>query len=186
MINKQVVYKWFDLYSVEENAEEKNKLQEKILVSLQEIAVPTAADLHLWGLTYYFSDENREANLQLALEKFRAAWEADRSLFLSCLYIAHCYQDSGVYQQALRYYLLVDKDTLKAFQAWRYVKLLEQIAFCKHQLGQEKEAQKLFQKMLKEYKKLSPAERPIPNEMAQCLDPKDPVMIATQKLFSEH
>ena len=88
----------------------------------------------------------------------------------------------GDYKSALQYYLSVNRQEMKEFQVWRYVKLIEQIGFCYHQLGDEPEGRRYFKKVLAWYRKLPMDERVVPTELLQCLDPTDPIVTEIKQI----
>lgn len=154
----------------------------EVLNFIREIDVPDADDCYIWGLTYYNSDDDCEHHLDLALEKFLQAFELNSTHFMACLYVAHCYQDKRNFQQALKYYVLVNQEELRAFQIWRYVKLIEQIGFCHHRLGNPGLGRKQFVKVLEWYRKLPIEDRAVPTEMMQCLSETDEIVIEMKKI----
>lgn len=137
---------------------------------------------HIWGLIYYMSDEDIQNKTEFALKKFKVAYEMDNDNFLACLYIAHCYHDMQILDQALTYYELVDQDKLRAFQQWRYIKLIEQIGYCHYQLGRKKIGRQKFKEVLEWHKKLPFEERNIPSEMLSCLPPNDSLALEMKNI----
>lgn len=137
---------------------------------------PDSNDLHIWGLTYYMADKDETYDIDLALEKFLEAYQTDSSNFMACLYIAYCYHDKVMYEEALKYYEMVDQKVLRAFQLWRYVKLIEQIGFCHYQLGRQVLGRQMFQTVLEWYRKLAPEDRVVPSEMLACLPASDEII----------
>ncbi len=96
----------------------------------------TSLDYQILGLIDYESEDWRN-NSEKILENFKKSSELDKTNFLAQLYLAHIYHDMGNLKLALENYLKVDTETLKEFQLWRYVKLIEQIGFCTYELGNE-------------------------------------------------
>ena len=143
---------------------------------------PDSTDLYIWELTYYFSDDDSDHHLGLGLEKFLAAYELDSCNFMSCLYIAHSYHDRGELKNALKYYELVDKEALKKFQIWRYVKLIEQIGCCNYKLGNKELGRSKFQEILDWYRKLPFEDRVDTIELMQCLPESDEIVIELKEM----
>ncbi len=179
---KYVLIKKYDEFGFEENQGRKKFLRFEIFNILKEVEELDSEDFHIWGLTYYMSDDNREHNKNLALEKFLEAYKLDSTNFLACLYVAHCFHDKGEFQNALKYYELVNKKDLKEFQVWRYVKLIEQIGFCNYKLGNQTLGRKQFQEVLEWYRKLPIEDRAVPTEMLQCLADSDEIVIEMKEI----
>ena len=139
-------------------------------------------------MVYYMADDEKAKHMPLAFQNFTKAYEMDSDNFLACLYIAHCHHDRQELDLALKYYQLVDQEKLKEFQEWRYIKLIEQIGYCHHQLGDLEKARELFIWVLKMYQKESKEnefnELPLPVEMSQCLSGDDQIMIGIRKTDS--
>lgn len=74
------------------------------------------------------------------------------------------------------------EEELKAFQIWRYVKLIEQIGFCHYGLGNPKLGRKQFVKFLEWYRKLPIEDRTVPTEMMQCLPETDEIVLEMKKI----
>lgn len=179
---KDILIKKYEDFEVEERPEKKKSLRNEVFKILNNLDKPDSNDMHIWGLTYYMSDGDRENDINQALEKFLEAFELDSSNFLACLYTAHCFHDKGELQNALKYYELVDKEELKEFQIWRYVKLIEQIGFCNYKLGNQDLGRKMFQEVLEWYKKLPTEDRAVPSEMMQCLPESDEIVVEMKKI----
>ena len=81
------------------------------------------------------------------------------------------------FEDALKYYELVDKEQLREFQIWRYVKLIEQIGYCNYKLGKESLGREQFEIVLNCYRTLPPEDRVAPTEMLQCLPVTDEIVI---------
>ena len=179
---KTILITKFEAFDLEDNSERKKLLKFEVFNILKEIEKPDSDDLHIWGLTYYMSDNDKDYNRAQALNKFLDAFELDPDNFLACLYIAHCFHDQGDLENALKYYEKVDKDKLKKFRLWRYVKLIEQIGFCYHKLGNQSLGRKYFEEVVDWYQKLSFDEVAVPTEMKQCLPESDELIIKIEKL----
>lgn len=171
----------YEQFTLEEEAVAKQELRDTVFSLLQQLPELTSNDYQLWGLTYYFSDQSKEMT-QLALEKFTKAYEADSNNFMACLYIAHCYQDQQALDKALQYYELVDKESLRSFQFWRYVKLLEQIGYCHHQLGRVDVARLIFTEVVNLYKQHDGEDLATPTELLACLPETDELVIAIKTI----
>ena len=128
------------------------------------------------------ADEDKKNNLRLALEKFRKAVELDKENFLAILYTAHCYHDKKDFKKALFYYEEVNVNKLKEFRIWRFVKLIEQIGYCKYKLGRIKEGRENFEQILKWYEELGFDELVVPSELLECLDGSDPIVIRIKEI----
>lgn len=179
---KEILIEKYDSYIMEEYGEKKKLLRLEIFNILNEENQLDSDDFYIWGLTYYMADEDKKHNKNLALEKFIKAYELDVCNFLACLYIAHCYHDMGDLKNALRYYELVNKNDLKEFQIWRYVKLLEQIGYCEYKLGNEKKGREYFLNVLEWYRKLPIEDRAVPTEMLACLPESDKIIIEIKEI----
>jgi len=180
--SKEVLYNKFEQFELEENSEKKKLLKIELFNIIDSINNPDSEDYQIKGLVYYNSEEDLDHNLNLALENLLKAYELDSRNFMACLYIAHCYHDKQDYQNALKYYELVDQDQLKDFQIWRYVKLIEQIGFCHHKLGNIDKGRKKFEQVFDWFKKLPEEDRAAPTEMLECLDNNDELIIQIKQL----
>ncbi len=169
----------YEQFTLEGEAVAKQELRDTVFSLLLQLPELSSNDYQLWGLTYYFSDQSAET-AQLALEKFIKAYEADSNNFLACLYIAHCYQDQQELDKALQYYELVDKKGLRSFQFWRYVKLLEQIGYCHHQLGRVDVARQIFTEVVDLYQQHTQEDLAAPTELLACLAETDELVIAVK------
>ena len=172
----------FEAFQEEDTAAGKQLLKSEIINILEDLNEPDSDDFYIWGLVCYWSDDNKEYYLQLALDKFLKSYEKDTTNFMACLYTAHCYQDRGKLEKALSYYQKVDQEALKTFQIWRYVKLLEQIGYCYFKLGQKALGRQKFQEVLNWYCKLPIDDRAVPTEMIQCLPKSDKIMIEMRQI----
>lgn len=175
---KKILIDKYDAFYLEENATKKKLLQIQIQNILRDVSNPDTKDFHIWGLTYYSIDEEaeKEININLALEKFLKAYQLDTNNFLACLYVAHCFHDKNDLNQALNYYEKVNKEDLKEFQIWRYVKLIEQIGYCHFKLGREDIGKKKFEEVLNWYKKTEFGQLAVPAELMECLDKSDQIV----------
>jgi tetratricopeptide (TPR) repeat protein len=179
-----LLIKKFEAFDIEEHPERNILLRLEVFNILNELTNHSSDDLHIWGLTYYMSDDDKEHRTHLVLEKFLQSYELDTNNFLACLYIAHCYHDKGELEEALKYYELINKNKLKEFQNWRYVKLFEQIEFCNYKLGNEELGRTQFQEVLDLYKKSALEYKAYPTEMLQCLPESDEIIIEIMKIDS--
>lgn len=134
------------------------------------------------GLIDYES-EDWERNSSRILENFSKSVDKDETNFLAQLYLAHIYHDTGNLKLALENYLKVDAKALKKFQLWRYVKLIEQIGYCKYKLGNKAEGIKLFEKVLNCYKN-SQDEFGLarPTELLECLQENHKIVVEIKKI----
>ena len=175
---KKILIDKYDAFYLEENATKKKLLQIEIQNILRDVFNPDTEDFHIWGLTYYSIDEEaeKEINTNLALKKFLKAYQLDTNNFLACLYVAHCFHDKNDLNQALNYYEKVNKEDLKEFQIWRYVKLIEQIGYCHFKLGREEIGKKKFEEVLNWYKKTEFGQLAVPSELMECLDKSDQIV----------
>lgn len=167
--NEEKLLVLYDQFTMEEDPLKKISLRKEIVTLLEGTHELIPADIHIWGLVFYLSDDNKIHHKELALKKFLEAFKMDNTQFLSCLYAAHCYHDASDLNNALKYYQMVDQERLKSFQRWRYVKLIEQIGYCHYLLGNKKVGREHFENALKWYQRLPMEERPLPTEMMQCL-----------------
>lgn len=184
---QELLIKKYEAFEDEQNEQKKILLRFKVINILQShMDDLDSDDMHIWGLVYYMSDDDKEYHKPLALEKFLSAYEMDDSNFLACLYIAHCYHDTKDYMEALKYYMLVNQDDLKDFMLWRYVKLIEQIGFCLHKLGKTKKAEDKFLQVLNWYKMIpyDSTDLAIPQEIFECLPEDDNIVIELKKLIT--
>lgn len=179
---KHILNEKYEAFDWEEKPIMKTLLRTEVFNILRNIPSPDTDDLHIWGLTHYKSTDDQEYHKRLALEKFLEAYELDSQNFLACLYIAHCYHDTEELEKALTYYELVDKEDLKEFQVWRYVKLIEQIGYCQYKLGDKELGRQKFQTVLEWYRKLPMDERAIPVEMLACLPDSDEIVIEMKQI----
>ena len=179
---KEILIKKYEEFDLEENQERKKLLRFEVFNILKEVEEPDSEDFHILGLTYYKSDDDKEYNRNLAIEKFLEAYNLDSTNFLACLYVAHCFHDNGELGDALKYYEQVNKQDLREFQIWRYVKLIEQIGFCNYKLGKKDIGRKQFQEVLEWYRKLPMEDRAVPTEMMQCLPESDEIVIEMKEI----
>lgn len=175
--HKDLLVGKYEEFDLEQNPTRKKLLRFEILNILNELTEPDSEDFHIWGLTYYMSNDDSEYHTTLALEKFLEAYEMDSDNFMACLYIAHCYHDQGELESALKYYELVSREDLKGFQIWRYVKLIEQIGYCTYKLGNEELGRELFGEVLEWYRQLPMEDRAVPTEILECLPESDQIVV---------
>ncbi len=169
----------YDRFTIADNKAEKQELFNKAEEFLSALTSPSSDEYHIWGLLYYFLNTNdRAKDLSIAMDKFSAAIECSKENFLARLYLAHCFHDLKIYQKAIENYLLVNAEKLTEFNLWRYVKLLEQVGYCYHQIHQEEKALKYFEKMAVYYRDENNPELLIePMEIYDCLSQKHPLVI---------
>lgn len=181
----------YEAFEMEDDPVKKAELKAEVLDFLNRLERPDSDDFHIWGLTYYMSEEDKELNRKLALDKFLQAIKLEDSNFLSCLYAAHCYHDLKVWENALKYYELVNKEMLQDFQFWRYVKLLEQIAYCNYKMGKQELGRRQFLEVLRFYEEESESRSKLrvvypkhkreelvtPHELMSCLENLDPIKL---------
>jgi len=173
---KDILDKKYEDFRLEEHQQKKKLLQTEIRNILNNLEFPDSEDFYIWGLSFYFSDEDKDYNTNLALEKFLKSFQLDSNNFLACLYIGHCFQDKKDLQNALDYYEKVNQKELKEFQIWRYVKLIEQIGYCHFKLGRKEIGRKRFEEVLTWYKKSELGEMAVPTEIIECLDKSDQIV----------
>ena len=163
---------------MEENETKKSLLQIEIQNVLRNVNNPDSEDFHIWGLTYYSINNEKEKNqnTNLALERFLKAFELDKSNFLACIYIAHCFHDKKEFKEALKYYEKVNQKELKKIQILRYVKLIEQIGYCHFKLGIKEVGRQKFEEVLSWYKNKEIGEMAVPTELIECLDESDQIV----------
>lgn len=179
---KEILIQKYDAFSLEEDQDKQKQLQAEIWDLLAHESQLDSEDHHIWGLSYYMSEDEKVHRTAQALQHFLRALELDPANFMACLYAAHCYHDQGKLSEALRYYEQVDQAGLKAFQVWRHVKLIEQIGFCHYKLGDEKRGRELFAEVLSWYQKSDTEGLAIPVEMMQCLPESDPIIVEMKKI----
>ena len=175
------VLELYDKFVIAETLIEKEQLRNHIkdkLVSLKEM---TSENHQILGLIDYESEDWKNHSERI-LENFSKSVEKDETNFLAQLYLAHIYHDTGKLEIALKNYLKVDSKALKIFQLWRYVKLIEQIAYCKYKLGNETAGIVLFEKVLKWYKKAPENELARPSELLDCLPENHKIVVEIKKI----
>ena len=182
MNNKDILLRKFEEFELEEAPDKKKLLKADLLNILHGLEEPDSEDFYIWGLIYYKSADEKEYYINYALEKFLNCFQTDSSNFLACLYTAHCYHDIGDLEKALLYYELVNRQDLRDFQTWRYVKLIEQIGFCNYKLGNKEIARKQFQEVLDWYRRLPMEDRAAPMEMLQCLPESDEIIMEMKEI----
>lgn len=179
---KALLINKYDAYSLEVSGVKKKAIQFEIIRILESVKNPDSEDFYIWGLTFYMAGEVKENNLRLALEKFGKAVELDKDNFLAILYAGHCYHDKKAFKKALFYYEAVNVNRLKEFRIWRFVKLIEQIGYCKYKLGRIKEGRESFEEVLKWYEKMEFDELAVPSELLECLDDSDPIVVRIKEI----
>jgi len=178
---KEILIEKYNAFSLEENQEKMILLRDEIESILKKIEDPDSHDFHIWGLIHYNSD--LKIHLDIALEKFQNAYLLDSNNFLACLYIAHCFHDKRNLETALEFYKKVDQQKLKAFQFWRYVKLIEQIGFCHFKLGREQIGKEKFKEVLFFYKNQKEENSlAAPIELIECFEPNDTIVKEIKKI----
>ena len=179
---KSVLFKKHDLFDQSENDDQKLLYRYEIKTIVDEVEYPDAQDLHILGLTYYETAKD-EIDINEAHEYFLAALQENNNYYMARLYSAHCYHDNGDYESALKDYLAVDGDLLKAeFPLWRFVKLQEQIGYCYHKLGKITESKKYFNDILVFYQNEAYDELVDPSEVYECLEETDPIYTNLKKI----
>lgn len=176
-MNKDFLYKKYDDFEREENEVKRKILQFEVFNLLHEIETKDAEDYYLLGLTHYMSNDDKTYHKKLAIEQFQESLKIDCLHFLSRLYLAHCYHDFKNFELAALHYSKVDKQELKEFQYWRFVKLQEQLGECLYKLGDKERALMLFDFVLESYRdgKYDNEELPYPEEMLSALPLENPL-----------
>ena len=180
--NKETIIAKDDHFEAEEEPALKIRLRDEVLGILNSLFAPDSDDFHIWGLTYYMSDDNKDYHRKLALQMFQKAYQLDNSNFLACLYIAHCYHDNKQLKSALKYYELVNRQALLEWQPWRYVKLLEQIGYCHYKLGNTDRGRTYFQDVLEWFRKLPSEDIVPPGDLLDCLPDTDEIVIEIRRI----
>ncbi len=171
----------YDKFFISEKLDEKNSLRKSIREKIMSRNELTSQDYQILGLIDYESEDWRN-NSEKILENFKKSSELDKTNFLAQLYLAHIYHDMGNLKLALENYLKVDTKSLKEFQLWRYVKLIEQIGFCTYKLGNETAGIVFFEKVLNWYKKTPENELARPSELLECLPENHRIVIEIKKI----
>lgn len=114
-----------------------------------ELAPGNAGILYSLGFNAYLNPRRKVGE---AREWFTAALGKEPGHVMARLYLGHCCQDDGEWQEALDVYSGVDQEQLaRDWPRWRTVKLREQIAFCCLKCGLRDESILRFQEVLSEY-----------------------------------
>lgn len=163
-----------DDYQIETDPETKKEMGRSIIQYLNTKRYWKADDYHLKGLVGYFADigDDNHKILRDAIKDFNMALIMDAEYNWSKLFIGHCYQDLGEYNNALEFYNKVDLDWLGNIQPWRKGKLLEQIGYCHWKLAKKQLADSYFLYAYVIYAELDQDDLPNFNEMMECL-PED-------------
>lgn len=180
---KEILFKKYEAFEIEVNKEKKKLLTfeiENILkVNTEHL---DAEDYFIWGLIYYFQDEDVNWNIDKAIEKFEDSLEINATYNRSILFLAHCFQDKGELIKALDRYTSVNlMDFQSDSELWRYVKTLEQIGYCYYKTGNEEKGLDYFEKSMKFYEKEEEENLPSPIGIVKCL-PENHLFIQTLKL----
>jgi tetratricopeptide (TPR) repeat protein len=162
------IFKKYNKFVSAESKEEKNKLRTKIKQLLADYSDLDSNCYHILGLLDFESDD-WEDHIEQSICNFKKAIDLDKTNVLPQLYLAHCYHDLNQLELALEYYKKVDKEKLKAFQIWRYTKLIEQIGYCEYKLGNKQLGEQYFKEVLEWYRKLPEIDRVVPSELIECL-----------------
>ena len=115
---KEILYKKYDAFSLEGNEAKKKSLQSELQSILNKIDNHDSEDFYIWGLIYYISDEQKEYNKNIDLEKFIKAYQLDADNFLACLYVAHCFHDKKDFTNALNYYERVNQKSVYQIEGY--------------------------------------------------------------------
>ena len=120
---------------------------------------PSSADtMYLLGLTCYFESENDTSE---ARQWFLRALDADPAMARARLYLAHCLQDEGKWQEALNEYERVNLKQLSyEMQPWHLNRLREQMGYCCMRLGRKEDSIRLFELVLGQYENADPDNLP--------------------------
>jgi tetratricopeptide (TPR) repeat protein len=179
---KEILLRKYEDFEMEDYKEKKKLLTfeiENILKANNEDL--DAEDYFIWGLIYYFQDEDVNWNIDKAIEKFKASLGINSKYNKSILFLAHCFQDKGELIKALDNYTSVNLiDFQSNSQLWRYVKILEQIGYCYYKTGNEEKGLEYFGKSMKFYEKEEEVNLPNPVEIVKCL-PENHLFIRTLK-----
>ncbi|NHF61617.1 hypothetical protein FK220_019865 [Flavobacteriaceae bacterium TP-CH-4] len=172
----------YDKFFISENPTEKDSLRNDIRKKLLDQNELTSENYQILGLVDYESEDWKNHSERI-LENFSKSVEKDESNFLARLYLAHIYHDIGNLDLALENYLKVNDKELKKFQLWRYVKLIEQIGYCKYKLGDETGGITLFEKVLEWYRKTEDEyELARPTELLECLPENHKIVVGIKKV----
>jgi len=178
---REKAFEKFDEFYLAEEKSKKNKLRSEIQSLLNEYPEKDSNCYHLLGLLDYESDDWKEL-LGKSIQNFKKAIELDSTNVLPQLYLAHCYHDLNQLELALENYQKVDKEKLKEFQIWRYIKLIEQIGYCEYKLGNKKMGEQYFEEVLEWYKKVPEIDRAVPVELINCLPKNHRIVIEMKKI----
>ena len=181
-VYKKILLKKYNELDLELNSTRKKRLLREIDDLLSNEKTLDSDDYHLWGLSYYETETDINYHTSVALDKFLEAIKLNPAHFLARLYTAHCFHDKNNLEKALEHYLQVDKEELRKFQVWRYVKLLEQIGYCYYKLDKKSTGEQFFKQLLDWYKILPEQDRPVPIEMINCLPENHPYIIEMKKI----
>jgi tetratricopeptide (TPR) repeat protein len=120
---------------------------------------PSSADtMYLLGLSCYFENESDTSE---AKRWFLRALDAEPGMARARLYLAHCLQDEGAWQEALDEYERVDEVQLSSeIQAWHVNRLWEQMGYCCMKLERIEESIRLFDLVLEKYENADPDNLP--------------------------
>lgn len=181
---KDKIFEKYDDFSLLENKTEKDVLRSEIKTMLAEYSEMDSNCYHLLGLLDLESSDWKE-NIETSIGNFKKAIELDKGNFLAQLYLAHCYHDINQLELALKNYNKVNKEKLKKFQLWRYVKLIEQIGYCTYKLGNKTAGIAFFEKVLNWYKEIDENELAVPSELVECL-PNDHRIVTEIKKIADY
>lgn len=183
---KKLLFKKYEKFDVADSDELRHLLKFEIKNIIDEVDSPDAQDLHMLGLVFYDTLKDSH-DLVDAHNFFIQALKIDPKYNMARLYSAHCFQDKGELQEALKNYLLVDTLELKSdFALWRYVKLKEQIGYCYHKLGNLDGATRYFNEVLDFYYGEPFDELANPVEIYECLEDNDKTYKALKLIEKAH
>jgi tetratricopeptide (TPR) repeat protein len=176
------ILKEYDKFVISENSTQKKDIRDEIRNKILSKNELNSENYQILGLIDYESEDWKNHSERI-LENFTKSIEKDETNFLSQLYLAHIYQDTGNLKLALKNYLKVDTKALKNFHIWRYVKLIEQIGYCTFKLGNETAGIVFFEKVLKWYKKKNNEyDLARPSELIECLPKNHRIVIEIKKI----
>ncbi len=180
-IKDKAFKKYDEEFILEEDNAKRDRIRSEIQSMLDTYTEKDSNCYHLLGLLDYESDD-WEDHLEKSIQNFKKAVELDQNNVLPQLYLAHCYHDLNQLELALENYQKVNKEKLKEFLVWRYVKLIEQIGYCYYKLGNRAVGEQHFEKVLEWYKKLPKIDRVVPSELMDCLPDDHDIVIAMKKI----
>ena len=179
---EKTILEQYDKFYISEDLTEKESLRKDIRKKILDQNELTSENYQVLGLIDYESDDWKNHSERI-LENFTKSVEKDESNFLAQLYLAHICHDTGNLKLALENYLKVNDKDLKEFQLWRYVKLIEQIGYCKYKLGDIDGGIKLFEEVLEWYEKTEDDDHLArPTELLECLPHNHRIVVNIKKI----